>query len=228
MSEHFATYAGEFGSLLTRLAVTDAVGSALDIDRAVEEMTDLMIERARKGPNKIMFVGNGGSAGIASHQVFDYWKNGKLRSICWNDGATLTGSANDFGYANVFSRPISVFAQPGDILIAISSSGQSTNIVNAAIAARKAKCTVVTMTGFSETNALRRLGDWNFYVPSSAYGYVEVAHLAISHSFLDHILSKKTEDASAKRIVGLEDTKDVQLSASPDEKTPDRGQTVVG
>lgn len=205
MSEHFSTYAGELGALLTRLAVTDGFGNPLETDSAVERLTDLMIERARKGQNKIMFVGNGGSAGIASHQVFDYWKNGKLRAISWNEGATLTGSANDFGYANVFSRPISVFAQPGDILIAISSSGESANIVNAAIAARKAGCTVVTLTGFKETNALRRLGDWNFHVPSSAYGFVEVAHLAISHSFLDHILTKKTDDASVRRIVGLEE-----------------------
>lgn len=200
---YFSSYLEQLSAVLLGATVTDLRGDPLDLTAAAEAVTDLFLAQARNGSNKIMFVGNGGSAGIVSHEVFDYWKNGGLRTMCFNDPASLTGSANDFGYANVFSRPLSVFAQAGDILIAISSSGQSSNIVNAAIEARKRDCTVVTLTGFSEGNPLRRLGDYNFHVPSSHYGMVEVAHLAILHSFLDYILAKKTPDSSARRIIGL-------------------------
>lgn len=198
-------YVNELSTLLLGTVVTNEKGMVLDQEQATEEITDLFIARARVGPNKIIFVGNGGSAGIVSHQVFDFWKNGGLRTICFNDPASLTGSANDYGYHNVFSRPLGVFAQAGDVLVAISSSGQSANIVNAAVEAKKSGCAVITLSAFSEHNALRRLGDWNFYVPSHHYGFVEVAHLAISHSFLDHILAKKTAEASARRIIGLGD-----------------------
>ncbi len=202
---YLSSYLEQFGAVLLGATVTDLRGELLDFTAAAEQVTDLFLSRARIGSNKIMFVGNGGSAGIVSHEMFDYWKNGGLRTMCFNDPASLTGSANDFGYANVFSRPLSIFAQTGDILIAISSSGQSANIVNAAIEARKRECAVVTLTGFSSGNPLHRLGDYNFYVPSSHYGLVEVAHLAILHSFLDYILAKKTHDSSARRIIGLKE-----------------------
>lgn len=203
MSEQLSNYLQELNRVLFGTIVTDLRGQIIPYDTSIDQVSSFFISRARDGANKLMFVGNGGSAGIASHQVFDYWKNGRLRTICFNDPASLTGSANDFGYQNVFARPISVFAQPGDVLIAISSSGASANIVNAAIEARKHGCTIVTFSAFSEENPLRRLGDWNFYVPSSHYGLVEVAHLALCHSILDYIIAHKTPEASARRIVGL-------------------------
>ncbi|TAL20624.1 SIS domain-containing protein [Patescibacteria group bacterium] len=217
MSDYLQSYSENLSRLLLGTVVTDRSGNELTFDRAVEEVTELFISRARSGPNKIMFVGNGGSAGIVSHQVFDYWKNGGLRAVGFNDPASLTGSANDFGYANVFSRPLAVFAQEGDVLVAISSSGQSANIVNAAIEARKRRSAVVTLSAFSEDNPLRRLGDWNFYVPSHHYGLVEVAHLAISHSFLDYILAHKTPGASPRRIIGRDEVTDApRLEESPE------------
>ncbi len=196
-------YLEELNRVLLGTLVTDSREQTISYDASIEQVSALFISRAREGANKLMFVGNGGSAGMVSHQVFDYWKNGRLRSICFNDPASLTGSANDFGYANVFSGPIAVFAQSGDVLVAISSSGASANIVNAAIEARKRGCVVITLSAFSEMNPLRRLGDWNFYVPSSHYGFVEVAHLALCHSILDYIIAHKTPEASARRIVGL-------------------------
>lgn len=196
-------YLEELNRILLLTVVTDSREQTIPYDISIEQVSSLFISRAREGANKLMFVGNGGSAGIVSHQVFDYWKNGRLRTICFNDPASLTGSANDFGYPNVFAGPIAVFAQSGDVLVAISSSGQSANIVNAAIEARKRGCVVVTFSAFSEGNPLRRLGDWNFYVPSSHYGFVEVAHLVLCHSILDYIIAYKTPEASARRIVGL-------------------------
>ena len=203
MSSPLASYVNDLSRLLLEVVVTDANGATVPGPRATEAVTDLFVDRARVGKNKIMFIGNGGSAGIVSHQVFDYWKNGGMRTMCFNDPASLTGSANDYGYHNVFAKPVAVFAQEGDVLVAISSSGQSASIVNAAVEARKHGCSVVTLSAFSEQNPLRRLGDWNFFVPSHHYGLVEVAHLAISHSFLDYILAQKTETSSARRILGL-------------------------
>ena len=134
---------------------------------------------------KIIFIGNGGSAGIASHQAVDYWKNGKIRAIAFNDAALLTCVSNDYGYAHVFEKPLEMFAQSQDILFAISSSGRSENIVRGVRAAKKTGCQVITFSGFALDNPLRTLGDINFYVASQEYGPVEIAHLTLSHYLLD-------------------------------------------
>lgn len=134
---------------------------------------------------KLMFVGNGGSAGIASHLAIDFTKNGGMRALAFNDGAALTCLANDLGYERVFARQIEMHAVAGDLLIAISSSGRSANILAAAEAARAIGCAIVTLSGFQPDNPLRRLGDVNLYVASDQYGFVEVSHLAIVHAVLD-------------------------------------------
>jgi D-sedoheptulose 7-phosphate isomerase len=134
---------------------------------------------------KIIFIGNGGSAGIASHLAIDFSKNGGMRAIAFNDPAALTCLGNDFGYENVFSKQIDFHACPGDLLIAISSSGKSPNILEAVAAAKTRECRTVTLSGFTDDNELRRSGDINFYVRSSQYGFVEVAHLALCHAVLD-------------------------------------------
>jgi D-sedoheptulose 7-phosphate isomerase len=140
---------------------------------------------AHDGGNKIMFIGNGGSASIASHLAIDFSKNRELRALAFNDPAALTCVANDLGYENVFAKPISVHARPGDLLIAISSSGRSPNMLAATAAAREHDCGVITFSGFDEDNDLRQVGDVNFYVRSREYGFVEVAHLSLCHAVLD-------------------------------------------
>jgi D-sedoheptulose 7-phosphate isomerase len=136
-----------------------------------------------------MFVGNGASAAIASHQAVDYWKTGGMRALAFNDPALLTCISNDFGYPQVFEKPIEMFADEGDVLMAVSSSGRSENIVRAARAARQKGCRVITMSGFDRENPLGRLGDLNFYVASKSYGHVEVTHLSLSHCLLDTIVA---------------------------------------
>ena len=112
-------------------------------------------------------------------------KNGGIRSLAFNDGAALTCLGNDLGYENVFAKQIDLHAQLGDMLIAISSSGQSANILKAVEAASERGCYVVTLSGFKPTNALRRAGDINLYVESGEYGFVEITHLALIHCILD-------------------------------------------
>lgn len=145
----------------------------------------VLLTKCKSCGNKVMWIGNGGSAAIASHGAIDYWRTAEIKSICFNDGALLSCIGNDFGYAAIFEKPLEIFADSGDILVAISSSGQSANIINGVKVAKVKGCAIITLSGFLPGNPLRQLGDYNFYAPSSRYGYVELAHGALCHSFLD-------------------------------------------
>lgn len=180
VSEYFQV----LGDLYRVVSVTTAEGSSIPFGEAVERVIELAF-RAHAEGRKLMFIGNGGSATIASHMAIDYWKNGGIRATCFNDGALLTCLSNDYGYEYVFEKPIEMMAQPGDVLVAISSSGRSPNILRGVAAARRSHCEVVTLSGFGPTNPLRALGDVNFYVPSNSYGHVELTHLSICHAILD-------------------------------------------
>jgi D-sedoheptulose 7-phosphate isomerase len=115
----------------------------------------------------------------------DWMKNGGFAASAFNDSAALTCLANDLGYEQVFAAPLSRHARPGDLLIAISSSGRSTSILAGVAAARSKSAKVMTLSGFSGDNPLRSRGDMNFYVPNGLYGFVEIAHLSIVHAVLD-------------------------------------------
>ena len=105
--------------------------------------------------------------------------------------ALLTCMANDYGYENVFAKPVEMFAEADDMLFAISSSGKSPNILNACESALAKNCDVVTFSGFSSDNPLRKLGRMNFYVPSTHYGFVELAHQVLIHCILDLFVRDK-------------------------------------
>ncbi len=184
MQRRVADYFAALGALATTSDVTDRSGRA----RSLGEFYDDVCVRARaahEAGGRLMFVGNGGSAAIASHMAIDFAKNGRMRTMCFNDGAALTCLGNDLGYDQVFAQPIAQHATASDIVMAISSSGASANILNGVAAARAAGAFVVTMSGFRSDNPLRSLGDWNLYVPSGEYGLVEVTHLGLCHALLD-------------------------------------------
>lgn len=134
---------------------------------------------------RIYVIGNGGSASIASHCASHYPRGKGLRINALNDASALTATANDFGYEYSYSKQIDVHAEESDLVIAISSSGKSRNIVNAALKATERKCDVVTLSGFSKDNALRFSGDLNFWVPSTSYGLIELTHMALLHAAFD-------------------------------------------
>lgn len=138
---------------------------------------------------KIIFIGNGGSAAIASHMALDFSNAGKIRAICFNDGPLLTCLANDYSYEKVFEKAIEMYADKGDLVIAISSSGQSPNVLNAVTAANKKECKTITLSGFDDANLLYVLGDINIHVPIPRpfYGLVECSHYLILHFLLDYI-----------------------------------------
>ena len=142
--------------------------------------------KAHAKGGKLIFIGNGGSAAIASHMATDYSKNGGIRAVAFNDAPTLTCLANDFGYDQVFAKQIEYYAFANDVVVIVSSSGRSLNINAAADECRVKGCDMlVTLSGMNPNNILRAKGDLNFYVPSSDYGLVEIAHLALLHSIVN-------------------------------------------
>ena len=177
-------------ALFNCIRVTDKKGHILDFYEGIEKTAGLIMSRTASGC-KIMFIGNGASAAISSHIATDFWKNGGVRAVAFNDPSLLTCVSNDFGYKHVFEKPIEMFGDKGDILFAISSSGKSENILRAVHSARVKGCKVITLSGFKKDNPLSLLGDFNFYAPLALYGPVEIAHHSICHCLADIITEKK-------------------------------------
>jgi D-sedoheptulose 7-phosphate isomerase len=189
-----AEYFSELGRLGASVIVTTGAGREADAD----EFVNWVIATSRAAHStgrKLIFVGNGGSAAIASHMAVDYSKNGGIRALAFNDASFLTCLGNDLGYENVFAKQIELHAAAGDLLVAISSSGRSPNIINAVEVARDRDCQIVTLSGFAADNPLRRLGAYNLYVPSPSYGFVEISHLAVCHCILDTAMGWKPNRA---------------------------------
>lgn len=135
------------------------------------------IRDANGDRKKTMIFGNGGSAAIASHFSVDLTKNARVRATNYNESDLITCFANDFGYENWVEKTIEFYGDPGDVLILISSSGRSQNMLNAAFMGRKIGMEkIVTFTGMDRTNPLSSLGDYNLWVNSSAYNHVENVH----------------------------------------------------
>lgn len=181
-------YHKEFIGLLDSIRATDITGSKLDTYDGIERVCDIIKGKTGK---TVFFIGNGGSAAIASHMAIDFWKNGGIPAMAFNDGSLLTCLSNDFGYKHVFEKPIEMFANNGDVLFAISSSGKSENILKGVEAARLKGCSVITLSGFGSENPLSTKGGINFYVPSNEYGPVEVTHQYICHWILDTLMATK-------------------------------------
>jgi D-sedoheptulose 7-phosphate isomerase len=179
-------YYGTLSDLLCHVEVTGKSGEPVDYAGAATALMAAARDTHAAG-DKLIFVGNGGSAAIASHMATDYSKNGGIRALALNDASMLTCLGNDLGYERVFAKQVELYARKGDLVIAISSSGRSANILNAVDAATAAGCTVATLSGFTPDNPLRRKGKWNFYVASDRYGFVEIGHLTICHAVLDFL-----------------------------------------
>lgn len=187
---HLVSYFEQLGKLYKDILVTNALGQTLELEEGLENAIELVLSAHTRG-GQIVFIGNGGSAAIASHQAVDYWKNGGIKATAFNDASLLTCLSNDFGYPHVFEKPIAMFLEPFDCLMAISSSGKSKNILRGVQAAQGKECRVITFSGFEKQNPLRKMGAINFYVPSNSYGFVEITHLTLCHCFLDTIIQRK-------------------------------------
>jgi D-sedoheptulose 7-phosphate isomerase len=143
--------------------------------------------------NKVILIGNGGSAGIASEVANRFWKFCHTKAITFNDLVMLSSTANDYGARSIFVKPMEIFLDPQDVLIAISSSGCSENILQAVDLANTKRNLVITLSGFGRDNPLRTRGRVNFYVPSRSYRHVERTHLFILDCIIDALIFQKGE-----------------------------------
>lgn len=160
-----------------------------EIYQATEQMVDIFTKHKEKA-SSIFFIGNGGSSAIASHMTADYMKNGGMNTYSLYDNALTTCMGNDYGYEYVFSRPLEFLIREGDLLVAISSSGNSANILNAIRVAKEKHAEVLTLTGFEENNQAKQMGDYNLYVPCMEYGIVESIHNLILQEIVDIIMKR--------------------------------------
>lgn len=155
------------------------------IVKLIDEFT-----RIKNTNKKVFFIGNGGSAAIATHMTADFMKNGGMNTYNLFDSAVTTCMGNDYGYHTVFSKPLDFLMDRGDLLVAISSSGKSANIIEGVKVAANKGARIITFTGFSQDNPAKQSGDFNVYVPSSKYGIVESIHNLILQEVVDNIMER--------------------------------------
>jgi phosphoheptose isomerase len=149
------------------------------------------IVTASTAGKKTVIIGNGGSAAMSSHVAVDLTKNARVRATDFSDASFITCLSNDFGFEKWIAKAIEFHGDEGDVLIAISSSGKSPNILNACKSARDRKFSaVITFSGFGSDNPLRTLGDINFWAPSRSYNHVEMAHHVWLVALVDLIIGK--------------------------------------
>lgn len=183
--DHYFDRICTLAGLLLKIELSEG-GRRVPIDDGFEKLR-LLTEATRKKHKTIFLIGNGASASMASHIAADLCKNGDLSTEVFTDLSLITAVANDLGSDKMYSAPLERRGVPGDMLVAISSSGRSPNILNAVATARKLKMSVATFSAMKADNPLRLLGDVNFYVPAPAYGYAESAHSTLLHFWVDMV-----------------------------------------
>jgi D-sedoheptulose 7-phosphate isomerase len=175
-TQNATDYFQKIAEYLIDTHVTTLKGQRLSLDEGMQQAVSLILSAGAAG--KIMVIGNGGSAAIASHAHNDLCKSVGVKALVLTETALLTALTNDLSYAEAYERQVQLWATSDDLLMAISSSGQSENILRAVRAAVANKCKVITFSGFAPDNPLRHMGAINFYIASNQYGIVEVSHAA--------------------------------------------------
>ncbi|MCI8982156.1 MAG: SIS domain-containing protein [Hungatella sp.] len=179
--------------LIGQLSHTEIHKGNMEERKSYSEGIQLLVDaftRHKNDMTQVFFLGNGGSAAIASHMTADFMKNGGMNTYSLYDNSVTTCMGNDYGYEYIFSRPMEFLVKEHDLVVAISSSGKSKNILYAIEAAKKKHAEVITFTGFKPDNKARQLGDINVYVPCEKYGIVESIHNLILQQIVDAIMER--------------------------------------
>jgi|TARA_B110000438_G_C15801216_1_gene645251 D-sedoheptulose 7-phosphate isomerase len=159
--------------------------------KQILETKNLLI-KTHKNNKKIMIFGNGGSAAISSHVSVDLTKNAKIRCVNYNEADMITCFSNDYGYERWIEKAIDFYGDKDDVLILISSSGKSKNMINACKAAKNKEVSkIVTFTGHDKNNPLSKLGNINFWIDSKAYNFIENIHQVWLLTICDLIIGKR-------------------------------------
>ena len=181
-------------SLLGDLSIRDDFSQEIDQDTGFEKWLNISLA-ARNAQKTVFLIGNGASASMASHMAADLTKNGRLRTEVFYDLSLITALGNDIGFTEIFAEPLSIKMSQGDLLVAISSSGESPNIIKGVQAAIELGGDVVTLSAMNPKNRLRSLGKLNFYVSAETYGHAETCHAAILHYWMDFLAENTPEIA---------------------------------
>lgn len=183
--ETWRTYLKMVWDVLAGVIVTDRDARAMDAEEGFALWTKMAIDLSAS--NSLHLIGNGASASMASHFAADITKNCGIRADVFSDAALITALGNDYGFENAYAVALNRYGLKGDLLIAISSSGASPNIVNACHEAARLGAAVVTITAKKDDNPVRRLGDLNFYVPAATFSLAESAHAVVLHHWTDRL-----------------------------------------
>lgn len=189
MKNYTKDYFAAIKNGLDAMIATDKEGAVLGHDEALEAWAD-KCEELKKEKGIFFFCGNGASATMAEHMSHDCFQNADFLTETCSETSHITAISNDVSYEDVFSYRISKMLGEKDMLITISSSGNSPNVVKAIKTARELGVFIVTVSGKKEDNQSRQMGDLNFYVPLETYGMVESAHAVLLHCWLDMYLDK--------------------------------------
>ena len=148
-----------------------------------------LLKEAKAEKRSVFVIGNGASATMASHVAIDFWKNLKIKAQLFSDAASLTAVGNDISFTKCFSEPLSLYGNSNDLLISISSSGNSENIINGIETANKKNLTTISLTGMKKNNMANSLSNYSLYHPGQSYGSVESAHALILHYIIDSLVT---------------------------------------
>tara|TARA_A100001011_G_scaffold380294_1_gene447425 strand:- start:1475 stop:2029 length:555 start_codon:yes stop_codon:yes gene_type:complete len=182
IKKSFNEYKNSINSILSN--ITDK-----QLDKSIK-----IIHQIAKRKGKVYIVGNGGSASIASHVSVDFAKIARIKSSTFNNSNLITCFANDYGYENWVTEAIKAYMNVNDMIILISSSGTSKNIVNAAKYCKKNSIKLITLSGFKKNNPLSKNGLVNFYINSNQYNFIEMSHHIILVFLVDFFAKNKLKN----------------------------------
>jgi len=183
-------HASDFQILLEKAEFTDQKGNSLNYENGINKNLKTL-RSLRDGSGSLFLIGNGGSAAVVSHILTDFINVAGLKARTLHESSLITCMGNDYGYEHVFSQPLSVLAQKNDLLMAVSSSGNSLNIHNAVKRMKEIGGEIITLSGFESSNPLRAMGNLNIWIDSKNYGQVEIAHLFYLHYISEQLDLKR-------------------------------------
>lgn len=193
-SAAWESFLSQISECLRQVEITSADGQKLATGYGMSLWHEL--GKALRGKNGHLFlVGNGASSSMGNHYATDLSKNAGIRAHSFSDSSLLTAMGNDISFDRVFAEPIRIHANEGDMLVTISSSGNSPNILEAIREARKLGMRIITLSGMKPENKSRQMGDLNIYVPAPTYGLAETSHAALLHFWTDMLVESFAGDA---------------------------------
>ena len=173
--EYFKNYFQKYNKILTDIEISNFI------------KLEKLLKNYKNKKKRVFIFGNGGSSSISSHVATDLIKICKIKALNLSDHNLITCFANDYGFENWIMESVKSLVNKEDLVILISSSGQSKNVINAAKLCKINKIKLVTFTGFNKNNKLSKLGDLNFWVNSKKYNFVENIHQTWLLSIVDKI-----------------------------------------